>query len=298
MLPETDAVRVAAALLAVIVVAGSIYFFVQLISKGKFHSRKTELNASSKHPEDKPSTAAGQPNVTPDDSTPPSESADAWEVRRRRGIPAASLHVKKDAESEKPFGSSYYYAHNSSKTTGGYKDGLRMEDFTMNGPRLLSRGGKAVDDSVLSSSISSNHDTLTPSSNVSLNRKASSDLKRTLPITRYLWDDPGDSKGMATIRIDELPGKTSAETVAWKDINASITHISAALILDDEGMLVKIETSGDVDYQLRIPKLYGSVTQVEAISKSKRLLVRLKKKSGLFDKSNLKAWPHPQKKTS
>mmetsp|Transcript_6383 Transcript_6383/g.9288 ORF Transcript_6383/g.9288 Transcript_6383/m.9288 type:complete len:445 (-) Transcript_6383:62-1396(-) len=48
------------------------------------------------------------------------------------------------------FGSSYYYAHNSSGTGGGYKDGLKMEDYTMNQPRLLSKGGVVVDNATTS----------------------------------------------------------------------------------------------------------------------------------------------------
>ena len=69
---------------------------------------------------------------------------DVWEERRKRGIAHAPTVVKQDSqETKKPFGSSYYYAHNSTKNKGGYSDGLKMEDFTMNGPRLLSKGGNS-----------------------------------------------------------------------------------------------------------------------------------------------------------
>jgi hypothetical protein len=64
---------------------------------------------------------------------------DIWEERRRNGT--LSSNSGKTNPGNKPFGSSYYYAHNNPNATGGYKDGLRMEDFTMNQPRLLSKGG-------------------------------------------------------------------------------------------------------------------------------------------------------------
>jgi hypothetical protein len=86
----------------------------------------------------------------------------AWEERRQRGIPAASSHVKQDAAASKPFGSSYYYAHNSTRSKGGYADGLRMEDYTMNGPRLLSRGGKPVDTTTATARIEPSSPTATP----------------------------------------------------------------------------------------------------------------------------------------
>jgi hypothetical protein len=123
-------------------------------------------------------------------------------------------------------------------------------------------------------------------------------LKRSIPISRYLWDDPGDAKkGIATLRIEELPGKRSTDPmIPWKDV--AITKINAELVNSDEGLLVTIETGTDVDYELRIPKLYGKLEDVEALAKPKRLLLRLKKKAGLLNKSNLQAWPHPQKKIS
>jgi len=54
--------------------------------------------------------------------------------------------VKKKEFFDRPFGSSYYYAHNNLKATGGYKDGLRTEDYVMNQPRLLSKNGVMISD--------------------------------------------------------------------------------------------------------------------------------------------------------
>jgi hypothetical protein len=193
---------------------------------------------------------------------------DVWEERRRRGIPAASLHVKKDIthKNSKPFGSSYYYAHNSTKTVGGYKDGLTMEDYTMNGPRLLSRNGQPIDNTnasnitddsqpqlenvVLTPSISASIGIAT--ADASVNQPQPS--RRVLAITRYLWDDPGSSTGIATIRIDVLPShqhnhttNNVTATIPWKDIRSSITNISTSIINVDtdkgteNGLLVKLE---------------------------------------------------------
>jgi hypothetical protein len=250
---------------------------------------------------------------------------DVWEERRRRGIPAASLHVKKDVSNkkQKPFGSSYYYAHNSTKTGGGYKDGLTMEDFTMNGPRLLSRNGQPV--------VTDDHhseERNRPDEQNDLNESKVIDItdsnkqqlsnRRIIYITKYLWDDPGSKDGIATIRIDTVPSyQNNSDTISWIDIRPFITNIIASVTGNEtnnsnkkDGLNVKIETSVNcntnttnendgvmnIDYVIRIPKLYGYISKVDTISKEKRLLIKLYKYSTILDKSNLKVWPHPQKK--
>lgn len=250
---------------------------------------------------------------------------DVWEERRQRGIPAASLHTKKDVtgKKEKPFGSSYYYAHNSTKTTGGYKDGLTMEDYTMNGPRLLSRNGTTAiekEPSIYSQQPHSDDSGCVKSNDSSLN-KNEEPKRRVIPISKYLWDDPGSSNGIATIRVDSVATfkPKSSESIDWKIIRPFITNIDASLSgvgKDKDGLYVKIkaEIAADrnssasvlmddpkqtisVEYVLQLQKLYGYVQKVECVSKEKRLLIRLYKQSTMFDKSNLKAWPQPQKKT-
>jgi hypothetical protein len=289
---EPVAVQIAVALLATI--SGSLYFFYK---HGQFRRDSVASNPASKA-----RSLSSVPKSNPSQgSSTDTQTSDVWEERRRRGIAAASLHEKKDADSKKPFGSSYYYAHNSSKTTGGYKDGLRMEDFTMNGPRLLSRNGESVEDDGENVSMTSLCDSPATSSIEPLTsdciRGPAEKSRRTVQITRFLWDDPGDAtKGIGTIRIDELPNSAKiAEFLPWKEASACIVKTTAMLINENEGVQVKLETSDEVDYVLRIPKLYGAVTQVEAVPKTKRLLVKLTKKKSLLDKSNLKAWPHPHK---
>lgn len=217
---------------------------------------------------------------------------DVWTERQKRGVAPASLHHKGGVGEAKPFSSSYYYAHNNPQTKGGYSDGLRMEDFTMNQPRLLAKGGQAIESSLSQRSSESNtQGVLEPAVN-----NVSQKERRVIPITKYLWDDPGDSTGIGTIRIEHLQSLTTAGSenmIEWNDVK--VVQIKSAL--QGGGLVVTVATDS-VDYRLTIAKLYGPVSDVKAtvVKANKRLLVRLHKKTSLFDKSNLKAWPHPQKK--
>jgi hypothetical protein len=112
-----------------------------------------------------------------------------------------------------------------------------------------------------------------------------------IPITKYLWDDPGDPKGIATIRIDSLPTK-SGGVIEWKD--AKIKDIKAELINDNKGLSVTVTTDDDTVYRLLLPRLYGSVDAVKEVSKEKRLLVRVFKSLG--GEKATEAWPHPYRK--
>lgn len=245
-------------------------------------------------------------NSNKDKSQPPNFTAmapapanDVWAERRKRGIAASSTSKKENASQEKPFGSSYYYAHNSTKNKGGYSDGLRMEDFTMNGPRLLSKNGVSAEAEPLATSANNDMDENVPAEKIQ-QRPASvtPPRKRSTPITKYLWDDPGDASGIATIRIEVLPcnhtTKKSNETVDWKD--AKIRNVSAKL--EGEGLLVIATDEEERDYRLHIPKLYDRATEVRTVVKAKRLLVKIhKKRNGINigGKSNLEPWPQPQK---
>lgn len=123
-------------------------------------------------------------------------------------------------------------------------------------------------------------------------KRPSQQIKPTLPISRYLWEDPGDANGVAYLRIDNLPQLDSAEMIPW---NEEVGETSAEL--DGEGLKVLVKTKTGVDYGLRIAKLYGEVDEV-TVTTTERLLVRLQKKKGLVDeKSNFEAWPQPHKKS-
>ena len=229
---------------------------------------------------------------------------DVWKDRRRKGVvPAKSSTKEKAPTGDKPFHSSYYYAHNSTNSKGGYSDGLQMEDFTMNGPRLLSKGGKSVQTSNEEQTMSTPFIEELPEDddeNQSNPPKAthvssqSQPQNPTLVISKYLWDDPGDSKGVASIRIDSLPNPKGTGTIDWKDV--SIQSTEAKLINDKKGLLVTAKAT-DVIYKLEIKQLYGEVSSVKTIVKAKRLIVKLQKNTGYFYRKNLEEWPHPQKKT-
>mmetsp|Transcript_6782 Transcript_6782/g.15377 ORF Transcript_6782/g.15377 Transcript_6782/m.15377 type:complete len:335 (-) Transcript_6782:195-1199(-) len=223
---------------------------------------------------------------------------DIWKV----GADSQSkLKQPKAAYTEKPFGSKYYYAHNDSNTTGGYKDGLKMEDYRMNGPRLLSVNGLAVsgnDDEENNNSGDEEGASIPEKKNTGATKKRITardpNLKK---ITKYLWDDPGNGNGIATIRVDVLPGDRLGEFIDWNDVE--IKDVVATL--PGEGLLTKI-TVGENEipsYQLKIDKLYGDAAKVKVIIKSKRLLIKIyKKKHGYLSKNdnNLDAWPQPHRK--
>jgi hypothetical protein len=268
-----------------------------------------------------PSPAATKPPII----NPLAAPVDVWADRLAKGVAPASLNHKRGAGEEKPFASSYYYAHNNSKTTGGYKDGLRMEDYTMNGPRLLSRLITTTSDDVLvdddrteeNSSDAHAYPSATsrpsapdtePIQSLPLEKTSSSSAKSVantgtqqrrrrvlLPISKYLFDD---SQSFATIRIDQLPvhgdGRdrlnNKASVLDWKDVD--VVEFKSELIggHDDgkQGLLVIVTTGTDVDYQLHIRTLFASVINVQTTvpKNNKRLLVKLCKK-------HRKDWPHP-----
>jgi hypothetical protein len=191
-----------------------------------------------------------------------------------------------------------------------------MEDYRMNGPRLLSRNGLSVsddddDDYGESEENKEKDDTTTTKdeqlvdgteSKAQTERKMKNILTTTdadvKNITKYLWDDPGDTAGIATIRIDVLPTNLPGEYLDIKD--CEIEDVQASLA--GEGLLVRISVAEHGKFQLKISKLYGDATDVKVIVKPKRLLVKIRKKKNSFlssltaSKSNLDSWPQPHRK--
>jgi hypothetical protein len=241
-------------------------------------------------------------------STSKSRSARPKDIWKAGEGSQANLKKPKAAYTEKPFGSKYYYAHNDSKTTGGYKDGLKMEDYRMNGPRLLSVNGLSVDGNDDDGQNDDSNDgseeeivlagaTTTAENNADVVPTRISahdpDVKN---ITKYLWDDPGNGKGIATIRVDVLPGENFGEFVDFSDVEIKDVTVT----LPGEGLLAKIIVSGKETpgYQLKISKLYGDAADVKVIIKPKRLLIKVyKKKHGFLSRNdnNLEAWPKPHR---
>ena len=226
------------------------------------------------------------------------------------------------------FSSSYYYAHNNPKAIGGYKDGLRLEDYTMNQPRLLSvtsrrPSGSTDDDTPMTTMTTTttitaptpdeNHNNNNNNTNTNIKKKKQKPIRT---IAHYLWDDPGDPiKGVATLRIDSFPHwKDSSQRVPYKDIQ--VLHVQADLVvvnkdkeeksqsqpqpLPQQGLKIKVEAE-EALYELYLPALYGPVSNVKTIVKSHKLLIKLTKmKTSTTSTSNqdknLKAWPEPGRK--
>jgi len=175
---------------------------------------------------------------------------------------------------EKPFKSSYYYAHNQHRKTGGYSDGLKAEDYVMNGPKLLNKG---------SSMETSAHNVATSAQAATKPGKGNS-----IPINRYLWDDGGKENGIAKIYIDSLPGKGSETSISWADAQITKNNIMNKLVgVGKKGLIVQIR-SLDKRYHLYIPCMHGEVEEVKTVLKANKLIVKLIKKK---EKENLKSWP-------
>lgn len=214
------------------------------------------------------------------DNKPTRELKNIWDERKRNGTTETETIHKTDSDG-KPFGSSYYYAHNSLRKTGGYTDGLRMEDYQMGTPRLLSKGGLKLRACPQATTVPSTETRVASSTRV----VASS----CVPITRYQWDDPGDKKAMGTIRIDQLDA-----TLSWKDANVQDVNLN---LHDHSSLTVTVLVENGKKYQLHIPKLYGRVQEAKKVSKETRLLIRLYKfKNGPSGSADLNSWPTPYKK--
>ena len=203
-----------------------------------------------------------------------------WDERQRNGSSEADKIQRTDSEG-KPFGSSYYYAHNNLRKTGGYTDGLRMEDYQMGAPRLLSKGGVDYRDAQPTTGP------VDPPTSAPEKRVA---VVSCIPITKYLWDDPGDHKAIGTIRIDQLEDKLS-----WKEAEVEDIKID---LQGETSLTVVVHVKDGKMYRLHIPQLFGKVQEVKKVSKEKRLLVRLYKrnKQASDGTTDNKAWATPYKK--
>ena len=198
--------------------------------------------------------------------------------------PVSSNGGAKAVGSDRPFESSYYFAHNKHSTGGGYKDGLRAEDYVMNGPKLLSKGGVRVENekSISIEDESDNTEERSTETSQSVSEKRPTpQIQASTKITRYLWDD-GEGN-IAKIHIDTLP-VSSTKTINWEE--ASVSSVEARLIGDDnEGLFIGI-TYSILDgtsiltkkCHLHVAKMYGNAEDVKAMAKKRKLLVKITKK--------------------
>mmetsp|Transcript_11269 Transcript_11269/g.20258 ORF Transcript_11269/g.20258 Transcript_11269/m.20258 type:complete len:280 (+) Transcript_11269:2-841(+) len=275
-------------LVGVFAVGLSVHFVYQ---RWRGHGKQVKGDGRN---EGKRQQASSKSNITNKINNTPLRNI--WQAGKSSGGRADKDKNHKD----KPFGSKYYYAHNNPNATGGYKDGLKMEDYRMNGPRLLSRNGLSVeeegqgDEQVVQDSVKENVEKKEKDAVSNKIALYDPDLKY---ITKYLWDDPGEN-GIATIRIEVLPDKRPGEYVDWKDVE--IEDVQASLA--GEGLLVKIAAIDRGKFHLKIPKLYGDAADVKTILKPKRLLVKIFKKKNSFlssnstESNNWDAWPQPHRK--
>ncbi len=74
-------------------------------------------------------------------------------------------------------------------------------------------------------------------------------------------------------------------------------HVKEDLV--GEGLLVKVETTNQGKYQLKISKLYGDAAEVKTVITPKWRMIRMRKKRKVVlavhggDESNLEAWLQP-----
>ena len=228
--------------------------------------------------------------------------------------------TSKTTSTEKPFKSSYYYAHNQMKKTGGYTDGLKAEDYVMNGPKLLSKGkstlasssgegtgtgtGTGTDVETNSKSDAGYTRTSTPATTTisttmtSAQAATKNGAGNSIPINRYLWDDDGNEKRLAKIYIDTLPGKVGKSPLPVQEASITKEDVVCKLV-GEAGLMIQIrrkdtDADGDGDensyarYHLYIPCMHGEVEDVKTIVKAKKVIVKLTKKK---TKGNAKAWP-------
>mmetsp|Transcript_24864 Transcript_24864/g.51594 ORF Transcript_24864/g.51594 Transcript_24864/m.51594 type:complete len:435 (+) Transcript_24864:22-1326(+) len=241
----------------------------------------------------------------------PQQLRNVFSVKQGPPIKAATSSKKSKQETtERPFGSSYYYAHNNPNSKGGYKDGLRAEDYVMNGPRLLSKGGVRMDVEDSLSSIASSgekdenadsRDDNSRTSQSSHNQNHDSDMQQrqpqqqqqqsqqkpiaklisSTPITRYLWDD--DATGnVAKIHIDTLP-LSSTKSMSWQDAGITKECVEARLLGgENDGLFVAIRQPSNLSenerkYHLHVPKMYKRAEAVKVIVKKHKLIVKITK---------------------
>ena len=239
------------------------------------------------------STGTATKNVEEQNNNiPPTTSGDDGELRNVFSVKQKPINTGKGSgattSSDRPFESSYYFAHNKHSTGGGYKDGLRAEDYVMNGPKLLSKGGVRVDDKPTATDTNDAAETdskespiaqQTERNNATDNEKPKPKLTSSTPITKYMWDD--DSNGnIAKIHIDSLPNNnnTSTSIMKWEDANITKEQVQVRFIGDNnEGLYIGIQQQGK-NYHLLIHKMFGDAEAVKSIVKKHKLLIKITKK--------------------
>lgn len=239
---------------------------------------KVSSNHTTRNADADRSTEQGSIKVNKPIAKEASELRNVFSIKQR---PPITRNGSKKDVSDRPFGSSYYYAHNNSNSKGGYTDGLRAEDYAMNGPRLLSKDGVRVNDSeeldTYKTLCKEEDHADTTHQNKNATREKQQVVTASRQITRYLWDDDGEGDN-AKIHIDCLP-KSSTETISWKEAEIAKDDVEVRLVGDDnDGLIVNIFSQDQKKYHLHVPKMYGSADSVKFIVKKHKLLIKITKR--------------------
>lgn len=282
-------VDVAFAIAANMVLIGGAWYYLMGRRRGPASSRESSTTTTTNTPKARDPTSASISNRKSGPIKPPQDEQqlrNVFSVKQKPPISGTCASSTKKHSSERPFGSSYYYAHNNSKSKGGYKDGLKAEDYVMNGPKLLSKGGVRVDNA--STEVGADGDDNTqqqqdddddddaPSSNITT-KKSKPKLVASTCITRYLWDDDGEGH-VAKIHIDTLP-LSSTQTIQWQEASISKEGVEVRLIGEaNEGLFIGITDANLKKYHLSTPKMYGEAESVTSIVKKHKLLIKITKK--------------------
>jgi len=170
---------------------------------------------------------------------------------------------KKDS----PFSSSYYYAHNNSANIGGYSDGLRMEDYTMNHPRLLSKNGTPVDCYKNKNSVKKKDIVILSEKK---NEKNSISFKHpSVSIKNFGWEDNID---VCRIRIEKLPSSRGDDFLTWEELKIAKSQIKAQLLNPKELNILMSSniTRTTQNYHLHLC-LWDEIADLKIIWKQKKV---------------------------
>jgi hypothetical protein len=231
----------------------------------------------------------GQP-TNPNNDSPQLRSIQDFNKSYKDICDASNTILSRDGKENRTqkqfYNSTYYYAHNKYKRGGGYSDGLEAEDYTMNGPRLLSKNGISFREtnrndgggveastrcsgSVRDSAGQNRSCTDEDGDNIpkagessQVVQKATATTRSTvqdtpkvvIPITKYLWED---TPTISKIRIESLPvtvrgdkGTSEQTTLPWSEANIPRSNIQIRIRDDRYGFVLlmkRLQSSQEVE---------------------------------------------------
>lgn len=205
---------------------------------------------------------------------PAADLRNIWDFNASKDKNSYSAGASKadDTSSKQFHKSTYYYAHNQHTSGGGYADGLKAEDFVMNGPRLLSKNGVPVAPSARQESKEKED----PASSEQPPQPARSTPTMTSQdITKFLWDDERD---VSKVYIQMIPTPARGDTVPWSDAKVSADNVSVKMVGGGQGFDLRIRMPEESHCcHLKVVKLYATIKEVDFICKRNKLILKLTK---------------------